>query len=51
MNQLISEGRFDFAISAGQASSIETYGVLIESLTAESKFLKESLASFQELHG
>ena len=41
MKQLIAAGRFDFAVSAGQASSIETYGVLIESLTAGSKFLRE----------
>lgn len=41
MKQLIAEGRFDFAVSAGQASSVETYGVLVESLTSGSKFLRE----------
>jgi lysosomal alpha-mannosidase len=41
MKDLIVQGRFDFAVSAGQASSIETYGVLIESLTAGSRFLRE----------
>jgi hypothetical protein len=41
MKDLISKGRFDFAISAGQASSLETFGILIESLTAGNTFLRQ----------